>query len=309
MTIPRGMVFVAYVYVIIATVIAFRIGRPLIRLNFLNELLTASYRYALVRVRENSENIAFYRGEPVENAGLLGRFAGVIANTWAIVFRSLKFQGFNLVVNQIAVVFPIIIQARRYFSGQITLGDVTQTATAFGQVLGALSFFRLAYDDFAGYRAVLDRLTGLLDVNDEARALPTPTTEDRPSGLDVRDLEVRLPDGRPLLSDLHFEVEAGSTLLITGPSGTGKTTLLRSMAGLWPHADGTVERPEDARDPVLLPAAVPAAGLPAGCPVLPGPGRRADRRRGPGGAADGAAGAPGRRPRPRARLVPEALAG
>ena len=173
MTIPRAMVFLAYIYVIIATVIAFRIGRPLIRLNFLNELLTASYRYALVRVRENSENIAFYRGEQVENAGLLGRFAAVIANTWAIVFRSLKFQGFNLVVNQIAVVFPIIIQAPRYFTGQITLGDVTQTATAFGQVLGALSFFRLAYDDFAGYRAVLDRLTGLLDVNDEARALPT----------------------------------------------------------------------------------------------------------------------------------------
>ncbi len=243
--VPRGMVFLAYVYVIIATLIAFRIGRPLIRLNFLNELLTASYRYALVRIRENSENIAFYRGEPVEKTGLMGRFTGVIGNTWDIVFRSLKFQGFNLVVNQIAAVFPVIIQARRYFSGQITLGDVQQTASAFSQVLNALSFFRLAYDDFAGYRAVLDRLTGLLDVNDEARALPTPTTEDRPSGLEVRDLQVRLPDGRPLLSDLQLGVEAGSTLLITGPSGTGKTTLLRSMAGLWPHADGSVERPED----------------------------------------------------------------
>ncbi len=245
-TVPRGMVFIAYIYVIIATFIAFRIGRPLIRLNFLNELLTASYRYALVRIRENSENIAFYRGEPVEKTGLMGRFAGVIGNTWDIVFRSLKFQGFNLVVNQVAAVFPVIIQARRYFSGQITLGDVQQTASAFGQVLGALSFFRLAYDDFAGYRAVLDRLTGLLDVNDEARALPTPTTAERPSGLAVRDLQVRLPDGRPLLSDLQLGVEAGSTLLITGPSGAGKTTLLRSMAGLWPHAVGTVERPEDA---------------------------------------------------------------
>jgi putative ATP-binding cassette transporter len=245
-TVPRGMVFIAYIYVIVATFIAFRIGRPLIRLNFLNELLTASYRYALVRIRENSENIAFYRGEPVEKTGLMGRFAGVIGNTWDIVFRSLKFQGFNLVVNQIATVFPVIIQARRYFSGQITLGDVQQTASAFGQVLGALSFFRLAYDDFAGYRAVLDRLTGLLDVNDEARALPTPTTAEQPSGLAVRDLQVRLPDGRPLLSDLELGVEAGSTLLITGPSGTGKTTLLRSMAGLWPHAVGTVERPEDA---------------------------------------------------------------
>jgi vitamin B12/bleomycin/antimicrobial peptide transport system ATP-binding/permease protein len=125
--IPRAMVFLAYIYVIIATVFAIRIGRPLIRLNFLNELLTASYRYALVRVRDNSENIAFYRGEQVENAGLIARFAAVIANTWAIVFRSLKFQGFNLVISQIAVVFPYVIQARRFFAQQITLGDVTHS--------------------------------------------------------------------------------------------------------------------------------------------------------------------------------------
>ena len=111
------MVFLAYIYVIIATVVAVRIGRPLIRLSFLNEQLSASYRYALVRVRENSESIAFYRGEPVENAGLMARFAAVIANTWALVFRNLKFQGFNLVVSQIAVVFPLVIQAPRFFAG------------------------------------------------------------------------------------------------------------------------------------------------------------------------------------------------
>lgn len=245
-TVPRGMVFLAYVYVIVATLIAFKIGKPLIRLNFLNELLTASYRYALIRIRENSENIALFRGEQVENAGLMQRFAAVIGNVWAIVFRSLKFQGFNLVVSQIAVVFPIIIQIRRYFSGQVTLGDLTQTATAFGQVLGALSFFRLAYDDFAGYRAVLDRLTGLLDVNDEARSLPAPNLAERPGGLSVRDLRLGLPDGRMLLSELDLDVAAGDSLVIKGPSGAGKTTLLRSMAGLWPYAAGTVERPSDA---------------------------------------------------------------
>ena len=241
--IPRAMVFIAYIYVIIATVIAFRIGRPLIRLNFLQERLGAYYRYALVRVRENSENVAFFRGEPVENAGLRGRFAAVIANTWAIVFRSLKFQGFNFVVNQIAVVFPLIIQAPRYFSQQITLGDVTQTGTAFGQVQGALSFFRLAYDDFAGYRAVLIRLTGLLDSNQEARALPGAATRESASGLLIHDLNVRLPDGRPLLSHLDLNLEGGSALLVKGPSGSGKTTLLRSLAGLWPHVDGSIARP------------------------------------------------------------------
>jgi vitamin B12/bleomycin/antimicrobial peptide transport system ATP-binding/permease protein len=245
--IPRAMVFLAYLYVIIATVIAFRIGRPLIRLNFLNELLTASYRYALVRVRDNSENIAFYRGERVENSGLMSRFAAVIANTWAIVFRSLKFQGFNLVINQIAVVFPVIIQAPRFFSQQITLGDVTQTAQAFDEVQSSLSFFRLAYDDFASYRASLNRLTQLLDANEEARAFPAPVTEERSAGLGVRDLDIRLPDGRPLLTDLDLDLAGGEALLVRGASGSGKTTLLRSLAGLWPYVNGTVERPLDGR--------------------------------------------------------------
>jgi putative ATP-binding cassette transporter len=242
-TIPRAMVFIAYIYVILATVVAFRIGKPLIRLNFLNEGLSAYYRYGLVRVRDNSENVAFYGGERVERAGLLRRFDNVIANYWRIVFRSLKFQGWNLGISQIAVIFPLLIQAPRFFSQQITLGDVTQTATAFGQVSDALSFFRNAYDNFAAYRAVLNRLTGLLDVNEEARALPGPDVEDRPSGLGIRDLTLGLPDGRPLLSDLDLELAAGASLLVKGPSGSGKTTLLRSLAGLWPHADGHIARP------------------------------------------------------------------
>jgi vitamin B12/bleomycin/antimicrobial peptide transport system ATP-binding/permease protein len=240
--IPRAMTFSAYLYVIIASVIAFRIGRPLIRLNFLKERFNASFRYALVRLRDNSESIAFHRGEAVERAGLLDRFAPVIDNAWAIVFRSLKFQGFNLVISQFSQIIPLVIQAPRYFAQQLTLGDIQQTASAFSQVHDALSFFRMAYDDFATYRAVLIRLTGLLDVDAEARALPTITIEEG-DGLKVRDLTVRLPDDRLLIEALDLRVTPGDGLLIAGPSGSGKTTLLRSLADLWPYAEGSVSGP------------------------------------------------------------------
>lgn len=240
--VPKAMVVIAYLYVIVATVIAFRIGRPLIGLNFLNERFNASFRYALVRLREYSEGIAFHRGEGVERGVLSTRFAAVIANAWAIVFRSLKFQGFNVIVTQYSQIIPLVVQAPRYFAGQVTLGDVSQTAIAFGQVESALSFFRLAYDDFASYRAVLIRLTGLLDADAQARALPSVGLE-QGDAVQVRDLTVKLPDDRVLVDDLDLDLATGTSLFVTGPSGSGKTTVLRSLAGLWPYADGTVHRP------------------------------------------------------------------
>lgn len=241
--IPRAMVFAVYVYVLIATWIAFRLGQPLIRLNFLNEKLTANFRYALMRLRENAENIAFYQGAQVERGTLLGRFGALIVNVWALVFRNLKFSGFNLGVSQVAVVFPFILQAPRFFSGAIKLGDVMQTSQAFGQVQDALSFFRESYDTFAQYRATLDRLTGFLDANQQASTLPRVSTQEQAQALDISDLQVMRPDGHALIADLDLRLQAGQALLIKGPSGSGKTTLLRALAGLWPYAEGEVRRP------------------------------------------------------------------
>ena len=240
---PRAMVFLVYVYALVATVFAFKLGRPLIRLNFLNERLGANFRYALMRLREYAENVAFYQGERVERATLAGRFAAVIANVWAMLFRTLKFDGFNLVVNQVAVVFPFILQAPRFFSGAIKLGDVMQTAQAFGQVQDALSFFRMSYDEFAQYRAALDRLTGFLDANAAARALPAAAIGARADALEIDGLRVSRPDGTALLQGLRLDLHPGQTLLIKGASGSGKTTLLRTLAGLWPWAAGRVARP------------------------------------------------------------------
>ncbi|OXR49729.1 MULTISPECIES: ABC transporter ATP-binding protein/permease [unclassified Pusillimonas] len=242
--IPRGMVFLVFVYVLVATIFAIRIGRPLILLNFLNERFNADYRYALVRLREYAESIAFYAGEKVETALLKHRFAQVISNAWAIVYRSLKFLGFNFSVTQAAVVFPFIIQAQRFFSKQISLGDLMQTAQAFGRLQDNLSFFRNAYDNFASYRATLDRLTGFTQAIDEAAKLPKPEVQSTGQALKLNNLTVRTPTGKLLLENLNTQVHAGQAMLIRGPSGSGKTTLLRAIAGLWPYCDGAITRPQ-----------------------------------------------------------------
>ncbi|HEY6798985.1 MAG TPA: ABC transporter ATP-binding protein/permease [Kineosporiaceae bacterium] len=242
---PRAMIFIAYLYVIVASVLAFRIGRPLIRLDFMSEKLNGSFRYALVRLRENSEPIAFHRGENAERRILDAQFGEVIRNSWRTAFRSLKFQGFNLVISQISVVVPLILQAPRFFARAITLGDIQQTASAFDQVHNSLSFFRNSYDTFAGYRAVLERLAGLLEAHRQARDLPTVGLHDGP-GLLVRGLTVRTPDGQALVTDLTLKLIPGDALIVKGVSGVGKTTLLRALAELWPFATGDVHRPQAA---------------------------------------------------------------
>lgn len=249
---PRAMVFLVYVYVVVASVFAFKLGRPLILLNFLSEQLAANFRYALIRVREYAENIAFYRGEAVEKRTLGTRFDAFIANLWALVFRSMKFDGFNLAVSQTAVVFPFLLQAQRFFSRAIKLGDVMQTAQAFGQVQDALSFFRLSYDGFAQYRAVLNRLTGFTAAAAQARALPTITVEPDAAALRIEALDVDRPDGSALLRGLALQLVPGQALLVQGASGAGKTTLLRALAGLWPYASGRVRAPVGA-DALFLP--------------------------------------------------------
>lgn len=244
--VPRAMVFLVYLYVLVATTFAIWIGRPLIELNFLSEKLAANYRYMLVRLREYGESVALYRGESVEKRGLLASFASVITNAWDLLWRGLKFDGYNLSVSQVAVVFPFIIQAPRLFAGIIKLGDVMQTSQAFGQVEGALSFFRSSYDSFAGYRAVLDRLSGFEQNVAASAQLSLPVVKDNASALVTRALSVNRPDGRPLLTNLNLTLAAGQALLIRGPSGSGKTTLLRTLAGLWPFSTGESERPTGA---------------------------------------------------------------
>jgi putative ATP-binding cassette transporter len=250
---PRAMFWIVIGYVLIATVIAFRIGRPLIRLSFRNELTNAAFRYALVRVRDAAEAVAFYRGELAERLQLRQRFSAIIDNYLRFVNRTIGFAGWNLSVSQAIVPLPWVIQAPRLFSGQIMFGDVTQTATSFGNISDSLSFFRNAYDNFAGYRAAIIRLHGLVEVDEAARHLPALLAmPSRAGAVDIEGVEVRTPDGDRLVDPLDLHLDVGDALMVTGPSGSGKTTLLRSLAQLWPYASGTVRRPDGSNETMFL---------------------------------------------------------
>lgn len=242
-TVPYAMVWLAYLYVIIGTLITFWIGHPLIRLYFLNERLNAMFRYALVRLRDTAESVAFYRGERAEARQLKQRFDGIIANYWRLVGRGISFTGWNLSVTQAAAIFAYVIQGPRLMAGEISYGALSQSSNAFGQVHDNLSFFRNAYDTFASYRATVNRLDGLLQANEQSRELPSldPGTQDE--GVTLENVYVRKPNGDVLIDDVNLELNAGDALVIKGSSGGGKTTLLRSLAQLWPYADGHWSRP------------------------------------------------------------------
>lgn len=242
--IPRAMVYLVFAYVIFTTLIAFWLGKPLIRLNFANEKLNANYRYSLIRVKEYAESIAFYAGEKVEKNRLYKQFRAVIDNMWDIVFRALKFSGFNLVVSQISVVFPLLIQVGRYFEKQIKLGDLMQTLQVFGKLHSNLSFFRNTYDSFAEYKATLDRLTGFHYSVEAVQKQSKTDITDHPTDVIFQHLSVKSPMGKILIKDLNLTLTQGNSLLIQGQSGVGKTTLLRTIAGLWSYAEGKIFCPQ-----------------------------------------------------------------
>lgn len=247
-SIPGYMVWVALAYAALGTWLTHRIGRPLIGLNFDQQRYEADFRFSLVRLRENAEGVALYRGEEQELAGFRKRFANVVGNWIGIMKQQKKLTWFTAGYSQIAIIFPYVVAAPRYFSGAMPLGGLVQTASAFGQVQGALSWFIDAYTTFAEWRASVERLTGFH--NSMQRAM------DRHAGgglevvsapnetLEAADLSLALPDSRPLLEQGALSVKPGESVLLTGPSGSGKSTLFRAIAGIWPFGRGRIRRPD-----------------------------------------------------------------
>ena len=250
-TIPGYMVWVALLYAIAGTWLTHLIGQPLIGMNFARQRVEADFRFALVRLRENSEGVALYRGEAGELAGFKARFADVIAKWWAIMEKQKQVTWFTAFYAQLAIIFPFVVSAPRYFSGAAPLGSIFQTASAFGQVQGALSWFIGAYPSFANWRATVERLTGFTQALARARAeadrLDGERLEGEDAGLTLENLVISLPQGRPLLGDTSLRLAPGESVFVTGPSGSGKSTLFRSIAGIWPYWKGRILLPKGAR--------------------------------------------------------------
>jgi vitamin B12/bleomycin/antimicrobial peptide transport system ATP-binding/permease protein len=242
--IPGYMVLAALIYAVIGTVLTRWIGNPLVRLNFDQQRYEADFRFSMVRLRENAENVAFYGGEAHELDTFQTRFARVVANWWGIIKRRKKLTWFTYGYDQVAIVFPFLVAAPRYFNKVIQLGGLMQIASAFRQVQESLSFIISSYTEIAEYQAVVQRLSGFRARMDEIaadRAAVQPIEIERSgAGVAVEALDLDLPDGRPLRQDIALAAGPGKPLLITGPSGVGKSTLLRAIAGLWPFGRGRI---------------------------------------------------------------------
>jgi putative ATP-binding cassette transporter len=242
--IPGYMVFAALIYAVAGTMLTRWIGYPLIRLNFDQQRYEADFRFSMVRLRENAENVAFYGGEARELDTFQSRFVRVVANWWGIIKRRKKLTWFTYGYDQVAVVFPFLVAAPRYFDKVIQLGGLMQIASAFRQVQESLSFIISSYTEIAEYQSVVQRLSGFREKMNEIAAeqqQPQPIKIIRGGiGVEVDALDLKLPDGRALQSDLTLAATPNKSLLVTGASGLGKSTLLRAIAGLWPFGRGRI---------------------------------------------------------------------
>ena len=253
LTIPGYLVWAALLYAAVGTTLTHLIGWPLVSLNFRQQRFEADFRFNLVRVRENSEQIALLGGETAERERLLDRFGYVVGNFLLIMQRTKKLTFLTSGYTQISIVFPFIVISPAYFAGAVQLGGLMQTASAFTSVQTALSFFVNAYRSLAEWRAVIARLDGFNIAAERARAAATApqaiavSTREGRDRVEIDDLLVRLPQGTPLVAADDIAIAAGERVLLTGPSGSGKSTLFRAIAGTWPFGAGTIRVPKGAK--------------------------------------------------------------
>jgi putative ATP-binding cassette transporter len=255
-SIPGFMVWMAVLYCAVGSIITHYIGRPQIRLNFLQQRYEADFRHHMVRVREYSESIALDKGEAVERVQLDTRFSAVLGNYLTLIKKQKNLVWFTNFFGQAAVVFPFIVAAPRFFSGAIQLGELIQISSAFGRVQDSLSWLVDNYSSLAAWRATTDRLTSFEDhiasvtQQGQNQAAANASANDTLPGdagtLAAANLSLALPTGATLLSGVSLRAGPGESVLVKGPSGSGKSTLFRAFAGIWPFSTGRTRLPTDA---------------------------------------------------------------
>lgn len=247
-SIPGHLVWFCLLYSWMGSWLVNRVGRPIIGLSYEQEKLEADFRFGLIRLRENSESTALIEGEPAERRTLGASFGRIVGNFNARLVKQIHLNAFKAVYFRLSDTVPLILSAPRFFAGTISLGQLTQLTGAFGRVQSSLNFFINSYETIAAWWAVTQRLDGFVRGIEHARELRATQAGVYSSGLrgenvEVRDLALFRPDGRPLLAPVSFTLAPGDSVLITGPSGCGKSTLLRALSGLWPYEKGFVHLP------------------------------------------------------------------
>lgn len=283
---PGFLFWVALLYAGLSTAVTHWIGRRLIPLYFERQHMEADFRFSMARLREYTEQVALLDGETAEQGILGDRFGMLIANFLALVYRRIRVTAFTEGLQQISPIIPYMFTAPFYFAGSIGLGAMTQTAAAFGYVGASLSFFVTRYTYLASFKSVVDRLSSFDAAIEEAERLkqtgPVVASADSRRGLELQDIELRLPDGKRVVKAGHLALTAKENTVLTGPSGAGKSTLFRAMSGIWPYGEGLIRIPPGKRI-MVVPAKpyIPIGSLRAAVsyPAAPGTYREDELRR------------------------------
>jgi vitamin B12/bleomycin/antimicrobial peptide transport system ATP-binding/permease protein len=254
--IPGYMVWAALLYAGIGSGLTWLIGRPMVDANIRRNQAESDHRFALVRLRENSEGVALIRGERDEDRGLRGAFEHVVAVMKDLMRSERNLMWLTSAYGMLLTVFPILVASPRYFAGAITLGVLMQIASAFGEVTRALNWFVDNFPRIADWRSHVERVIELEDTLDDADGAESETGTIEieegplPDGREVlafRDLQIAHADGNVVIGEANAEIAAGEKVLIVGESGTGKSTLFRAIAGLWPWGSGRIRIPPRSR--------------------------------------------------------------